>query len=278
MRDGASYKGYIEKQNDSLIYLKGSSGVSIRIPKNQVAEIDFIKEHSEKDTVNLTHLHGGNSIGKRYYVTTSNAFLFKKHEVFIGSSYFLQANVNYAFSQNFSLGISTTVAGVPLALNAKANFEMGPRLHLGFEGVIGTLGYINPKTYGEGAVVKVTHGDEKKNFTLFAGFFDLEYYVLPRRRGGGRGRPPIITPGNYYLSYSTVFVGLGAALPISPRFNFVAEGFAFPSVAIYTGSVALRSVIRQKLSFCFGIQSVGNASVNVSKLFTFPYLGLSAGF
>ncbi|HWY38040.1 MAG TPA: hypothetical protein VNY73_05745, partial [Bacteroidia bacterium] len=104
MLDGTHYKGCIEKQNDSLIHLRGSSGVLILIPKKKVANIDFFNGHLSDDTTGarriLTH-----SIASYYYTTTSNAFLFNKGEVYGSSSYLVFHNVNYAFTRHFSLGL-----------------------------------------------------------------------------------------------------------------------------------------------------------------------------
>ncbi len=274
LTDGSAYKGYIERQTDSIIYLKGSSGVLIQIPKKKVAEIDFIKEKGQLDSINYTHLHSRYSVGRKYYVTTSNAFLFKKKEIYLSSSYLLLYQINYAFSHHFSLGISTSIIGAPLGIKAKSSFEIGHKLFLGLEGVAGSMMYLGPKSYGTGGVLKITWGDENKNYTFFAGYMDAEYWVASRR--GRRGRPPI--HADYYLRYSSLFGGMAASFPISQRTSFTAEAFAFPSVAIYTASAAIRTMGWQKLSFVFGIQMIGNASLNVNRAFTLPYVGFSAGF
>ncbi|HXB41076.1 MAG TPA: hypothetical protein VNZ49_11080 [Bacteroidia bacterium] len=274
LTDGSSYKGYIERQTDSLIFLKGSSGVMMQIPKKNVSEIDFIKENGPRDSVNFTHLHVPLSVGKRYYVTGSNAFLLKKKEIFISSSYLLFYNINYSFNQHFALGISTSAIGAPIGIKVKANYEIGHKLYLGMEGVAGGMMYLNPQTYGTGGVLKLTFGDENKNYTFFAGYADLELWIPSRR--GSRRRPPVVA--NYYQRYSTPFAGVAAALPLTQKACFTAEAFAFPSVAVYTGSAAIRTIAWKKMSFVFGIQIIGNASVNVNKAFTLPYVGFSACF
>jgi len=271
LADGTSYKGIIEKKHDSLIFLRASSGVLILVPKKQVAEIDLIKGNRKKDTIAVGAERP--SIGKRYYVTASNALLFRKKEVFASSSYLALLNINYAFNTHFSLGLSTTVIGAPLGIHAKANFELGNNFYLGVEGAAGSMMYLNPQTYASGGVVKLTFGDEAKNYTVFMGYATLDYWV----KGRGRSRWGPATPG-YYLRFRSPFAGVAASLPMNQRLQFVGEAFAFPSISIYTASVALRTVRRQKLSFVFGIQVIGNTSANVNKAFSLPYFGISAGF
>ena len=65
---------------------------------------------------------------------------------------------------------------------------------------------------------------------------------------------------------------------MNQKTGFTAEVFAFPSVAVYTGSAAIRTIAWKKISFVFGIQVIGNASVNVNRAFTLPYVGFSVCF
>lgn len=272
MYDGSSYKGTIEKQNDSLVWLKATSGVLIQIPKKHIASIDPANESRKKDSLNPAKSKSDLSIGRRYYVTTSNAMLFRQKEVYLSSSYLVLYNINYAFDEHFSLGISSTVIGAPLGLHVKANFALGPNLYIGAEGVAGGAMYLSPKTYGLGGAMKLTFGDVRRNYTFFGGYADLNIWM----KGGGRFyqyRNP-----SYYLRLGSPFAGVAAFLPMSHRFSFVAEAFAFPGVAIYTGSAAIRTMGWQKLSFVFGIQVIGNMSANVNRAFTLPYFGFSMGF
>jgi hypothetical protein len=64
---------------------------------------------------------------------------------------------------------------------------------------------------------------------------------------------------------------------MSNRLNFTAEGFAFPSLQLYTASAAIRTIGRQHTSFVFGIQVIGNLHTSVNRAFAFPYGGLAVG-
>ncbi|HTA63358.1 MAG TPA: hypothetical protein VK835_12920, partial [Bacteroidia bacterium] len=186
MQDGAVYTGFIEKQTDSLLFVKSGSGVLIHVPKKQVQSIDVVDGHTTKDSTGNVTFHMP-AIAHSYYVTTSNAFLLKKGEVYGSSADFAFYNINYAFNQNFSLGISSAIVAAPIMLHAKANFEVSRKLFIGLDGVFGSGSWLSPKSYGGGGVIKLTYGDFKSNFTVFGGYGDVDYFAQVRRGRGRRG-------------------------------------------------------------------------------------------
>ena len=274
MHDGSLYKGYIEKQTDTLIYLKSSSGVFIHVPKNQISSIDFINGHSTQDSTGNFTIHIP-AISNHYYVMSSNAFLMKKGEVYGSSSYFIFYNLNYAFNQHFSLGVSTSPLAAPIMLHAKLNFEVAHKLYLGIDAFGGSGSWINPKSYGGGGIAKLTYGDVKKNFTISGGYGNIDYFSMPRktrqRGGGGRGR----TQG-HYTDYNSAIIGAAFSCPISHKLSFVAEAFAAPQIGIYTLSPAVRTVIKQNISWVIGLEGFLNATKGISTpLIALPYVGFS---
>lgn len=271
LKDGSVYKGYVQMQSDSVVVLKASSGVVVRIPKNAVSEIDFSDVH-QHDSVSIA-VNSPLTAGHRYYVTTSSAFPFKKRETFAGVSYLIFFNFNYAFDRHFSLGVSSSVIGAPMGIQAKANFEAAHKVHIGFEAVAGGMMYLNPKTTAYGGVAKLTLGEQHRHFTFFGGYFNVHYWDMPRSRGK---RPP--RRSDHYVDYNTPFAGLAVFLPLSATLSFVSEAFAFPGISIYTASAAIRTVRRQKFSFVFGIQTLANTNLSISRAFAMPYLGFSAAF
>ncbi len=287
MHDGSLYKGYIEKQNDSLIYLKSSVGVLIHVPKKQINSIDFINGHTTKDSTGNMLIHIPN-IAYNYYVVFSNAFLLKKGEVYGSSNGFIfNNNINYAFNQNFSLGISTSVLAAPISLHAKANFEVAHKLYIGVDGLLGTGSWLSTKSYGGGGLAKVTYGDVKDNFTVFAGYGNLDYYIKPqRRRRGGFGR------AGYFDNIYSVMAGAAMSYAISAKIHFVAEFLAAPKITVYNTSnlaasqmgfyslsPAIRTAIKPNISWVFGIDGVFFTSTNkgstTNTAFALPYVGFS---
>lgn len=270
--DESVYGGFYRGQNDSLIFLQTNAGVLIQIPKQAVRNMEFVRR-KVSDTA-ATFVVSEPKTGHRYYVLCSAAMPFKKESVFISSSYLLFYNINYAFSRYFAMGISTSIIGAPMALQVKTNFELGQHMYAGFEAAAGSMLYQNPKTYAYGGVAKLTFGNVRKHYTFFAGFADLAYWVASRRGRGGRSA----INANYYQRYNSPFAGVAAALPMSGRFSFAAEAFAFPNISIYTGSFALRTVARRNSSLVFGFQILGNTHTTVNKAFVLPYFGFSARF
>lgn len=272
MRDGTFYKGHIEKQNDSLIYLKSNGGVELIIPKKNVAAVNFINGYVRNDSVTGSQVHVA-GIYSYYYTTTSNSFLFNKGELYGSNNYLAFLSINYAFTRNFSLGIATSVIGVPMGLHAKANFELSRKLYLGFEAVGGSMMYLNPKTWGSGGTLKLTSGDEHNNFTLYAGYFDAEFWVKPKKRRGNQANLPLYSAGNYYLSFSSGFAGIAYAARLSEKVHFVADAFIFPVIQIYTASIGVRGSSKQKISWSGGWQFIVNKVPSVNRTYPTPYIG-----
>ncbi len=272
MRDGSSYKGHIERQTDSIIYLKSSVGVLVLIPKHYVSNIDFLSGHTSHDTIGGgMHIHSP-GIAQSYYVTSSNAFLMEKGKFYGSSSYLAFYTINYALSRNFSMGISTLIIGAPSGFHLKGNFEIAHKTYIGLEGTVGSLFYLSAKpSYGVGGTAKITYGDEKTNYTFFAGYTQTEYYTM--QRGGRRRRGPITY--NYH-DISAVFVGFAFSTQLSNKASFVGEFYTFPSVSVSTLSAAIRTSAKQKTSWVWGLQSIGNFSANSTRAFVlFPYFGFS---
>jgi len=291
MLDGAVYTGFIEKQTDSLLYVTGGSGVLIHVPKKQVVSVDFIDGHTTKDSTGNITFHIP-AVAHNYYVSTSNAFLLKKGEVYGSSADFAFYNINYSFSQNISLGISTSIAAAPIMLHAKANFELSRKLFLGVDGVFGSGSWVSSKSYGGGGLLKLTYGDNRSNFTVSGGYGDVDYFVQPRHKGGkyGGGAPPV--PG-HYQNYNAAIIGAALSYAILPKMYFVAEAFAVPYISIanvtnrnsaaqlgfYSLSPAIRTNIRHNISWVVGVSGFFYTSTNQYRTTTsglaLPYLGFS---
>ncbi|MGZ3866260.1 MAG: hypothetical protein ACXVC6_10510 [Bacteroidia bacterium] len=272
--DGSSYKGRIENQTDSVIFLKSSGGVLVQLPKHNVSSVDFISGHALNDTINGISIHH-TPVGANHYTTSSNAFLFNKGEISGSNSYFIFGSIHYAINRNFAVGIASSIIGVPMGLHVKANFEVGHKLYIGAEGTAASLMYLGPKTYGEGGTMKLTYGDEYRHFTLYAGYFDVQYFVQPVRRAARKGRPAVYKRGNYYIDVSSPFAGIAFASRIAPRTNFVCDFFAFPSIYIYTTSFGIRGMSRQRVSWTGGFQLIINQFPTIKTVYTAPYWGFS---
>ncbi|MBS1646193.1 MAG: hypothetical protein JST67_02505 [Bacteroidetes bacterium] len=234
--------------------------------------IDFV-HGSVKDTLGTTLLQIP-QISNNYYIVSSNAFLQKRGEFYGSSSYFVFYNLNYAIDKHVSVGISTSFYAVPVMLHIKSNFKIGNNMYLGLDGMGGSGSWLNPKSYGGLGLAKLTYGTIHTNFTISAGYGNIEYYSrASRRRGGGFGsyRP------SKHRDYNSFLVAAAFTCPISTRFAFTAEAFAAPLSGIYTLAPALRTTRKPNLSFVFGIEGILTISPTsgLAKVIGFPYLGAS---
>lgn len=290
MQDGSVYFGFIEKQTDSLLYVKSGSGVLIHVPKKQVASINFLDGHVTTDSTGNLTIHIP-SISHKYYVFSSNAFLFKAKEVYGSSVDFAFYNINYSITRNVSLGVSTSVVFAPIFLQLKTNFEIAHKLFLGFDGTYGTGSWASPKSYGGGALAKITYGDNKFNFTVSGGYGDIDYYVQarPGRRGGRSGV-------SHYENLNSAIVGAAFSYGISKKFYFVTEFVAAPNIyiagvtnprsstqlGIYSLSPAIRTNLKHNISWVIGangfVTSATNRLGTTTTVFALPYVGFSFKF
>jgi hypothetical protein len=82
--------------------------------------------------------------------------------------YFVLHDIQYGISDNFSVGIGTSIAGLPLYLTPKLSFHLNEKNALGIGDLpmFGTWGtdFIGNLAYGV-----YTHGDVNGNFTIGAG-------------------------------------------------------------------------------------------------------------
>jgi hypothetical protein len=289
MKDGSSYTGYIQQQTDSVITLKSDAGVELHIPKHNVKDIFYVKSHPINDTSDVTTRHP-TIIAEKYYVATSNAFLFKRKEIYGSSNDLLFYNFNYSINEHFCLGISSGPIVMPALLHLKANFEVGRKLYLGIDGMGGSGSWLSYKSYGGGGLVKLTYGEFKKNFTVFAGYGDVNYFGIGRFGGGGRGGyrhggggymgGGRRRGGNFDHIYNSVIAGAAVSLPISSKIYFVAEVFAFPEIGAYSICPAIRTAGKKNISWVFGIEASYQANIGSNEFGVFrqpllPYIGFS---
>ena len=83
---------------------------------------------------------------------------------------------------------------------------------------MGSGSWIDPKTYGGGGIVKLTYGEVKTNYTFFAGYGDVEDYVMPHRgRGRRRGAGPGRGGPSYYKEYNSIIAGAAMSMTLTAR-------------------------------------------------------------
>lgn len=108
-----------------------------------------------------------NEHDSRYFFAPS-AFNLKKGELYYNAVYFVLHDIQYGVTDNFSMGIGTSIAGLPIYLTPKLSFHLNEKnvLGIGDMPMFGTWGtdFMGNLAYGV-----YTHGDVNGNFTLGAG-------------------------------------------------------------------------------------------------------------
>lgn len=108
-------------------------------------------ESNKKDEASGDMGHPINEHNTRYFFAPS-AYNLKEGELYYNTIYFLLHDIQYGLSDNFSIGIGTSVAGIPLYLTPKVSIPVGDKSAF----AIGDLLILG--TYGTNAVGNLLYG------------------------------------------------------------------------------------------------------------------------
>lgn len=199
--DGGTFIGYIEAMDDREITIATKDKGRIIIPKYAVRSIETVTE----DNYTFGKYVSENNFSGRYALASS-ALPAEKGKLYLTVLY-AAGGADYAITDNFSMGINTTIIGLPFLLNSRASARISPKLFLGAEAGAGWL-WVMPKSYFAYGAMKITQGTSNDNFTVSGGYLFADMQ-------GMRGR--FVT--------DLFFLNLTMLKRISPRFAFFAEGW-----------------------------------------------------
>lgn len=121
---------------------------------------DKYKEVSLKETA----VERPNEHASRYFFAPSG-YNMKKGELYLSTNYFLAADFQYGLTDNFSLGMGSTIAAIPFYITPKASFKVGEksRVAVGDMLILGTWGvqFTANLVYGV-----YTYGNSNTNVSL----------------------------------------------------------------------------------------------------------------
>ncbi|MFH0756256.1 MAG: hypothetical protein V2B15_03105 [Bacteroidota bacterium] len=215
-----------------------------------------------------------NEHNTRYFFAPS-AYNLKKGELYYNTVYFLLHDVQYGVSDHFSMGIGTTVIGLPIYLTPKVSFPIGKKsalavgdmLLLGTWGTnaIGNLAYLN-YSYGgpdgnvsigggylytnESNITSETHSPVF-NFSTMARmspylFFLMENYVLSVNLDQ-EAWYYITNPSGYSDYYSeqfnqrnTIWYGIAGIRIISKNRDFISWQIGMTYIVNFPGKIPVR--------------------------------------
>ena len=247
MNDGTEYTGEILEDNGREMLINVPKKGKIYIPKYVVKSVELLSEENFQNNEYLNE----NSF-PRYYMMGTNALPFQKRQFTANMYYFLSGSANYDVNERYSLGITTTFWGSPIALNAKTSFEISPKNYAGVDIHGGTVIYSSPGSLFGHLCGKYTHGTPNSNFTLSGGLitYSLKRTTYPTSSNG----MPVASTSTY--SFVSYYMSVAAAHRLSKTNLFVGEFLIFPNNNFALAGIGLRSIKKETSSFVFGFYNL----------------------
>lgn len=105
----------------------------------------------------------------RYFFAPS-AFSLREGELYYNTVYFFLHDIQYGISDNFSVGMGTTIIGIPFYITPKISIPLSEKstFAIGDMMILGTWG---SKFFGNLFYGMYTQGDEQNNISIGAGWF-----------------------------------------------------------------------------------------------------------
>jgi hypothetical protein len=142
--------------------------------QEEISEILPEKEATEVLPDSLTQ----NEHTTRYFFSPS-AYNLKEGEFYYNSLYFFLHDIQYGISDNFSIGMGTTLIGIPFYLTPKLSFPLGEKSTLGIGDMI-ILGTWGSDFFGNLLYGVYTHGTTENNLSLGSGLFSTNTNEITR--------------------------------------------------------------------------------------------------
>lgn len=156
--------GTIIKEEPRETTIKSQDGRILIIPSYEIL--------SRKPISQATKVNGKvvfkNPHPSRYFFGPS-ALPMEKGELYVNSVYFLTAQVQYGFSENLSVGFTTSFLISPVALTAKYSIKLDNNNYFALGGMGGTFSWIAPDEYWGLAFASYTLGSSESNISASAG-------------------------------------------------------------------------------------------------------------
>lgn len=150
----------------------------------------------------------------RYYFSPS-AYNLRKNEFYYNTLNFVVHDIQYGFTDNFSFGLGSSVAFLPIYATPKLSFELGEKHHLAI-GDLFAYGSWGINEYMNLAYGAYTYGSLRKNVTIGAGFMSTNFSGVE-----GLNNRPVIS--------------LAATTDFGRRLFFVTEHYFIPRTTALDG-------------------------------------------
>lgn len=240
--DGGIFIGFIEAMNDREVTIVTRDKGRVIIPKYAIKTMEPITE----DNLISGEYVGENHFVNKYFLANS-ALPINKGEFFVSTIYYVAASLDYGVSDKVSIGLSTTLYGMPMILDLKTSFKIGKKLYLGPELHLGWL-WALPNSFFTYGAMKLTQGTPNNNFTFSGGYFVTNLNDNPWR------------DNNEFSQY--YFMNASLTKRLSPRLALIAEAWGLGSIdynKMLPGALAivgLKTMKKEKSSWTFSLATL----------------------
>lgn len=169
--DGASFYGYILKDDGREILLQTKTIGKIYINKSNINQIKAVSESEiqVEQKGEYSELRDEGPFTTRYYLNT-NGLPIKKGENY-AMIHLYGPEVHFAVSDNLSLGVMASWIASPIAVAGKYSFDSETNTHFALGTILGSSGFLG-QSRGVGGLhwATITQGDRMANVSLSAGY------------------------------------------------------------------------------------------------------------
>ncbi|HCC71235.1 MAG TPA: hypothetical protein DEQ09_08810 [Bacteroidales bacterium] len=162
--DGASFTGVLLSMDEREILIDEESRGRMYIPLHVIRDIREIDTNRET---------GYSMFSTRYFLTTNGLGMTKGDKYALLNYYGLEAQ--FAVADDFTLGVMTTWAAIPLIGSAKYSIHFNDNFHMSLGTLVGTLSWIKLDAAGILGYGAFTIGNYENNFTLSAGYAGVPF-------------------------------------------------------------------------------------------------------
>jgi hypothetical protein len=172
------------------------------IIQNPTIPNEDLSENKQEVSANINSEHDS----RYFFVPTS--FGLKERELYYNTIYFLLHDIQYGLTDNFSIGMGTTLFGFPVYFTAKLSIPLREKhsVAIGDMMILGTYG---TNFFGNLGFATYSYGDSHNNLTLGAGYLNVNNNDITEAN-----------TGSFVSNFSGIVRG-------GPFFYFLTENYIF---------------------------------------------------
>ncbi len=194
-KDGNEYIGNVEIETDIDVTLRLRNKERVVVPKD---DIELFEPVTEDNFLRGKYVHPNRFAS--HYLLGSSAIGTGKDQLLFNTFYGTFWTLDYGITDNYSIGMSSDIIGMPLLLNGQANYKVGNQMYFGATATAGWMSWADPSVYFGYGGIKLTNGSRSNNYTISGGYFSLSSSA-----NLGTSRPNNVSLGDFgYVNFSAM--------------------------------------------------------------------------